>query len=1225
MSLKNNGLKDIMDKIGNDNIEKIKDLFKKLKKTSEFEFIFFSKRDKHTTLTLEKYITLLKFLTKRSIIDKTKILESNNVMMDISYNPDKETSYRCTLQDKETIDKYMKKLSTANNHVIFKNLVALSTKDNKITVMKKAKNAEETIDVDDLFMRIRMADESDLSKDELSVMKGLDESTMDMISIRFKERTSLYIVKTDKSHVKIDLTITKTETRYDRLKTSIPRYELEIETMSNTSDPKLLETMFAETEILFKVLQQSNFIITKSEAEKVIENYKELLIVPKANETSLYGRKPISLEIQYVEQLANKYAVTDKADGERHFLTIFNNHVYLINQNLDVKNTGIILDKSKEKYNNSVVDGELIFIKNRYVFLVFDCLFIGGDDVRKLIKLEDRLKSADEIINNCFVFESQKGIKYDPFPQIKDFNLDKLLSYHKNQIKKMFDNLNHDIEIEKKILLVRRKYFIHALGAKPWEIYGYSSLMWNSYTNDTNIKCSYILDGLIYQPNDQAYIVEKKNSKASDYKWKPPEKNSIDFYIEFHKDNSGNILTIYDNSYDDIENDPNAVETGEKRIRNQPYKICKLHVGQQIGKNQSPVLFGEQQDLHEAYLLLKDGEVRDVEGNMLTDKTVVEFYYNTAPGIANKFRWVPLRTRYDKTEAVRKHKQQYGNHISTAESVWKSINNPILITDFDELAKGNNPEKNIYFYDKKLDSLRKRIGHDLILSSSKQDAYFQKTSNLAKPMRAFHNFMKDDLIYTYCHSMYDNKQRSILDIGVGKGQDIMKYYYAKVKFVVGIDIDKEALVFPLNGAISRYNKQKRKAGFPKMYFIQADFNSELDYENQFKSLKGMDSDNKQLMEKFFSKNPNSRTVFDIISSQFSLHYGLKDNDTFTNLKNNINNYLRNDGYLLMTTFDAQKVREFMKGKEKYTQEYTDENGNVQTLFEIIKRYQDVSDDVVMGTGNTIDVHMAWFMNEGVYQPEYLVDSRFLIEEFKKNCDLDLVTTDSFENQYVLHQNFFLNYAQYEANPDTRKNFFKIAEFYKNNSINDGSKVYTQLERFYVFRKKKYGNKKQKGGDFGNQSKFFVPTMTAYNNDYSFMNSIHHVLRSHQLIPPWLNPHQFYKNMSLEMKEDMQIGGDSSIKDITKNIVVYNIIGDSEKKEKVVDGLDIIIAERDCNDEFDVKLIKKSKKNNDDKFNQAIIIMKEGNWYAPIYEIDKETKEKNGLFDMNDPELKKLFD
>jgi SAM-dependent methyltransferase len=1213
---------DITDKIGKDNTEQIKNLFKKLKKTSEFEFIFFSKRDKNATLTLEKYITLLKFFTKRASIDKTKILEGNQITLDISYNPDKETSYRCTLNEKETIDKYMKKLSNANNHVILRNLVNLSSKDDKITVMKKSKNSEETIDVDDLYMRVRMADETDLTKDELSMLSKLDETTMDNIILRFKERTSLYLIKNDNSHVKIDLTITKTENRYDKLKSTIPKYELEIETMSKTVDSKLLDTMLFETEVLFKVLQQSNFIITKSEAENVIQKYKELLIVPKVNENSLYGRKPISLEIQYTEQLANKYAVTDKADGERHFLIILDNQVYLINQNLDVKNTGIILSKNQSKYNNSVVDGELIFLNNRYVFLVFDCLFNGGTDIRKNAKLEDRLVAADDIINECFVFDKQKGMKYKTQQSSKIFDLDKSLDFHKNQIKEMFNNLNHDIDIEKKLLLVRRKYFIHSLGAKPWEIYAYSSLMWNCYTNNSEIKCPYVLDGLIYQPNDQAYIVEKRNSKLSDYKWKPPEKNSIDFYIEFVKDNSGNIITLYDNSYDDVTDNNNEVETGEKRIKNQNYKICKLHVGQIIGKIQTPVLFGEKNDLYEAYLLLKDGEIRDIEGNMLSDKTVVEFYYNTAPGISNKFRWVPLRTRYDKTEAVRKHKQQYGNHISTAESVWQSINNPILMTDFDELARGNNPEKNIYFYDKKMDSLRKRIGHDLILSASKENSYFQKTSNLAKPMRAFHNFMKDNLIYTFCHSMYDNKQKSVLDIGVGKGQDNMKYYYAKVKFVVGIDIDKEALSNPLDGAISRYNKFKNKPGFPKMYYIRADFNSKLDYENQFKSLNGMDSDNKHLMEKFFSDNPSERTLFDIISAQFSIHYGFRDEETFSNLKANINNYLRNDGYLLITTFDAQKVRDFMKGKDKYTQEYTDENGNVQTLFEIIKKYQDIPDDVIMGIGNTIDVHMAWFMNEGTYQPEYLVDSRFLIEEFKKNCDLDLVTTDSFENQYNLHKDFFTNFIKYEADERTKKYFTSIQEFYKSNSINDGSLIYTGLERFYVFRKKKYSNKKQKGGDFNNQSKFYVPTMTSYDNDYSFMNSIHHILRSHQIIPQTLNPSQFYEDMGLHMKNDLSFNDDKDIKNVGKNIVIYHQDGGSNgKKEKIIDGLNIIVAERDCNDEFDVKLVKKSKKDD----SNAIIIMKEGQWFVPIYAIDDNTNQKNGIFDMNDDLIKNLID
>ena len=53
-------------------------------------------------------------------------------------------------------------------------------------------------------------------------------------------------------------------------------------------------------------------------------------------------------------------------------------------------------------------------------------------------------------------------------------------------------------------------------------------------------------------------------------------------------------------------------------------------------------------------MFLQDGEARDIEGNIIQDNTVVEFYYNNDPNIPDKHRWVPLRTRYDKTESVQR-------------------------------------------------------------------------------------------------------------------------------------------------------------------------------------------------------------------------------------------------------------------------------------------------------------------------------------------------------------------------------------------------------------------------------------------------------------------------------------------------------------------------------------------------------------------------------------------
>ena len=83
-----------------------------------------------------------------------------------------------------------------------------------------------------------------------------------------------------------------------------------------------------------------------------------LIGIKKETMKSLEGRKPQSLEVQHVvDQFPNKYAVTDKADGERYFLIIYRNCVFLISDLLNVKNTGIILSDNK-KYNNTILDGE---------------------------------------------------------------------------------------------------------------------------------------------------------------------------------------------------------------------------------------------------------------------------------------------------------------------------------------------------------------------------------------------------------------------------------------------------------------------------------------------------------------------------------------------------------------------------------------------------------------------------------------------------------------------------------------------------------------------------------------------------------------------------------------------------------------------------------------------------------------------------------------------------
>jgi hypothetical protein len=272
----------------------------------------------------------------------------------------------------------------------------------------------------------------------------------------------------------------------------------------------------------------------------------------------------------------------------------------------------------------------------------------------------------------------------------------------------------------------------------------------------------------------------------------------------------------------------------------------------------------------------------------------------------------------------------------------------------------------------------------------------------------------------------------------------------------------------------------------------------------------------------------------------------------------------------------------------------------------------------MGTGNAIDVHMAWLFNEGVYETEYLIDDRFMIEQFKKDCNLELVTSDLFENQLTLHQEYLTKYAQYEADERTRKNLEKFSEIYKKNSINDGCRVYTNLERFYVFRKNSNQQTKNKKGGFMDTEKFVIEPVTEYNNDYSFLGSIHQILKNHGIIPQTISSQQFYKDMGIGLIDDIEV--DQKYKKIAKNLVIYEQQGNKEP-ERVVDGINIFIAERDCNDEYDIEFIKKSKQIKDDDV--AVILVKDGTLYAPLYTVGADGKNL-GIFYMNDDLIKEMI-
>ena len=77
---------------------------------------------------------------------------------------------------------------------------------------------------------------------------------------------------------------------------------------------------------------------------------------------------------------------------------------------------------------------------------------------------------------------------------------------------------------------------------------------------------------------------------------------------------------------------------------------------------------------------------------------------------------MPIKVRYDKTESVQKYRKRYGNYKDVALKVWRSINNPILASLFNELSNDET-------YDRSIKALKERIDYTDIRNEKINDVY----------------------------------------------------------------------------------------------------------------------------------------------------------------------------------------------------------------------------------------------------------------------------------------------------------------------------------------------------------------------------------------------------------------------------------------------------------------------------------------------------------------------
>jgi len=1018
--------------LSQDFLNNIKDKLQKVKSTNEAEISILQ----ITSLTI--FNNMLKSFKKRAMLNNLTIKSENS--LDVLYNYDNNglSSYRISVNELENINNIISNIYERENHVVFALLSSyiLQKKEN-ILIIEKIKNTDNMFVDTPNNLKFRLSDEKKVDIEQVKKLQYLNNKERNKIIFRFKNRLSLLIFEDENIKISTDLTFVKTTNKAVYINRGKETYELEVEMLFKKDiknlDKKYMTMFINEVIYLMKIIQNTEEIISIDETENVLKKLKQLT-KSADNIKGLPAVQTVSAEVIHITDIIpNDYSVTDKADGERHFLIIFNKNVYLISNNLVVKKIKEYNKKEIENYEDTILDGEYIFIKKyqKFMFLGFDILFHQGKDIREEILLTKRYELLNDVTMK--LFDQTKSInKYNG-----DFDVKKIKKYYQKDIKEYVSIMNEILNKSNKKNIILSKYFIFPIGGHPVEIYLYSKLIWDEYVN-----APYLLDGLIYTPIKQKYNIISSTTVKSTFKWKPSSKNSIDFYVLYEKDqDTKQILNVYDNSIKEPD-ELNIDDKGEiQKEKNKIYRILNLYVGKNENGKETPVLFQKEEKNYIANIYLTNNEVRDIEGNIIEDKTVVEFAYDK--NLSEHFRWIPLRTRMDKTDMVLKYQKKYGNAEWVSNKTWKSMMDSIEISDIELLSKLDTYEKHSTY-------LKSKITAKSIEQMRQENKYYQEKNELAKQMRQFHNFIKSNIIYTYCSLSYNKKKMDILDIGCGVGGDINKFYHARVGSYIGIDIDYGNLFSAGDSATSRYNNFKKKfPNFTNMKFIQASASAKFDLKNQITTIGNMNDENKKLIINTFGEDENSNNykTFDIVNAQFTIHYYFENDNSLNNFLNNVKKHLRQHGFLLVTTFDANIVHNTFNKDGKINAEYMSSDGNNSILYDINRLYPSNTKNLKQ-TGLAIDVLMKWINQEDYYK-EYLVEPSFLIESMDK-IGLSLIETDTFKNLFDNYKDYLNNYVKNESIDNTKKYLMTTAKYYDENFKNFHS--YSFLFRYYIFQK-----------------------------------------------------------------------------------------------------------------------------------------------------------------------------
>lgn len=834
-------------------------------------------------------------------------------------------------------------------------------------------------------------------------------------------------------------------------------YEIEIEVLKEKATLTNFNLVTKTIQMVMSALQGTNFPISNIEQVKILKEYYKLVNSDKTiEEQSIYvkpkhfiGPSPISLQLQNIQPLnennesensqyniRKNYTVTDKADGIRKMLFISkinSGRIYLIDQNMTVQFTGMITDNVN--LFNTLIDGEHI-INNKIGeyynnFACFDIYIHNDKDVRSLpFYLEnegDKSKMRNSIMSSV----------------IKDLNSGE------NKMRSIVSTQNNKLNI------VIKKFY----AGNGDEIFERCRMILSDIEQG---KYEYITDGLIFTPADKGVGMDgvgkmpynvKKTWEAM-FKWKPPEYNTIDFLVTTKKteqqtDYIGNIF-----------NEGTSTDKGANITQ---YKTLVLRVGFDEKKHgylnpcenvidDNIPSYNENIDDEETYkpipfyptkpydvnaskcnVILTDGSygskhmMTEDKTETFEDDTIVEFRYDKTR--EQGFNWIPIRVRYDKTAEYKAGGKNYGNAYHVAESVWRTIHNPIttqMIT----------------------------TGKEIPTIVSDDDVYYNRSGNIkTRALRDFHNlYVKRRLINSICHP--GNK---LIDLSVGKGGDFSKWISSKLSFVFGLDVARDNIENRLDGACARYLNYKKTNKFvPSCLFVNANSGLNIRSGEACFTDKGREivravfgdgpKDEKKLGKGVYKNYGQGEKGFNVVSCQFSLHYFFENASMLHNFLRNVSETCKVGGYFIGTCYDGRKVFKLLEDKKQG--ESIVKTIEDKKIWEVTKQYDNSEfENNSNCIGMAIDVYQD-SINK-VFR-EYLVNFNYLdklLQEYgfekasaSETKGLGGVSVGSFSDAYYIMKNEINKHPENDA------------EYGLSMNMTSAEKTVSFLNNYFVYKK-----------------------------------------------------------------------------------------------------------------------------------------------------------------------------